>query len=94
MDANMEAGIILDTDDGDPLELLTRIRLAPEEWFTQRPRPQGLFGVDSHEDVDQLEQRRILATQRPPRRQHGEGGEGGGDPAAESRSSTHSSAVS
>ena len=75
---NMEAGIILDTDDGDPVELLARIRLAPEEWFAQGP--QGLFGVDSHEDVDQLEQRGILATQRPPRRRHGEGGEADWDP--------------
>lgn len=75
---NMEAGIILDTDDGDPVELLARIRLAPEEWFDQRP--QGLFEVDNHEDVDQLEQRGILAAQRPPRRQHAEGGEAGWEP--------------
>ncbi|MDE0380988.1 MAG: phospholipase D family protein [Rhodospirillales bacterium] len=75
---NMEAGIILDTDDGDPVELLARIRRAPEEWFDQGP--QGLFGVDSHEDVDQLERRGILATHRPPRRRHVEGGQADWDP--------------
>ena len=36
--------------------------------------------MDSHDDVDQLEQRGILAAQRPPRRQHGEGGDAGWDP--------------
>ena len=69
---NMEAGIILDTDDGDPIDLLARIRQATEEWFAQ-PH-QGLFRVDSHEAVDQLEERGIITIQRPPRRLHGEAG--------------------
>ena len=36
--------------------------------------------MDSHEDVNHLEERGILTTQRPPQRPGGEGGEGGGDP--------------
>ena len=75
---NIEAGIVLDTDDGDPGEVLTRIGLATEEWFGLSP--EGLFRVDSHEDVNHLEERGILTTQRPPQRPGGEGGEGGGDP--------------
>ena len=60
---NVEAGIILDTDDGDPPEVLTRIGQAVEEWFLSRPA--GLFEVAGHNDVNQLEARGILAAHRP-----------------------------
>ena len=75
---NIEAGIVLDTDDGDPVEVLTRIGLAAEEWFALAP--EGLFRVDSHEDVIHLEERGILTAERRPQRPRGEVGEGGGDP--------------
>ena len=75
---NIEAGIVLDTDDGDPVEVLASIKMAAAEWFALQP--EGLFRVDSHDDVNQLEGRGILATQRPPRRPRADGGEAGRDP--------------
>ena len=69
---NVEAGIVLDTDEGDPVDLLTRIRAAVGEWFVGGP--DGLFVVSSHDDVNQLEQQGILTTVRTPRgRTAGEG---------------------
>ncbi len=76
---NIEAGIVLDTDEGDPVEILTRIRLAAGEWFDLHP--EGLFKVESHDDINQLEGRGILTTDRAPRRRPRlEGGVPGGDP--------------
>ena len=63
---NIEAGIVLDTEDGDPVELLNCIKQAAREWFISRPG--GLFRVESHNDVDQLEGRGILTTERAPLR--------------------------
>ena len=65
---NIEAGIVLDTDDGDPAEILACVGRAAPEWFATRP--QGFFEVESHEDVDRLARNGILATKRAPRRSH------------------------
>ena len=75
---NIEAGIILDTDEGDPVDLLSQVRQAVREWFVSRP--EGLFEVRSHDDVSRLEERGILTTERAPRRSPDEGGGSGSDP--------------
>ena len=70
---NVEAGIVLDSDEGDPVELLAGIKEGVTEWFVENP--DGLFVVNSYEDVNQLAQEGILTTVRAPRRTAGEGGE-------------------
>ncbi len=70
---NVEAGILLDLDEGDSVEVLTGIKEAVREWFDVRP--DGLFMVNSHDDINQLEQQGILTSTRAPRRRAGEGGE-------------------
>ena len=55
---NIEAGIVLDTDEGDAEEVLTAVKGAVADWFESRP--EGLYVVDGHGDVDELEQRGIL----------------------------------
>ena len=65
---NIEAGIALDTDQGDPVDLITDIGRAVTEWFSSTPP--GFFPVASHEAVDRLARRGILTTApavRPPR---------------------------
>lgn len=68
---NVEAGIVLDTDEGDPLSLLSQVRQTGRDWFVSRPS--GLFEVRSHDDVSRLEARGILATE-PPSPQPGDEG--------------------
>ena len=75
---NIEAGIVLDTDEGDPVEFLTGIKQAARQWFVSHP--EGLFEVESHDDVNRLEGRGILTTERAPRRPRDEGGGPGRDP--------------
>ena len=75
---NIEAGIILDTDEGDPVDLLSQVKQAVREWFVSRP--EGLFEVESHDDVNRLEGRGILTTERASRRSRDEGGGLGRDP--------------
>lgn len=75
---NIEAGIVLDTDEGDPVDLLNHIKQAVHQWFVSRP--DGLFEVESHDDVNQLEGRGILTTERARRPPRGEGGGPGRDP--------------
>ncbi len=75
---NIEAGIVLDTDEGDSGDLLNHVEQAASEWFVSRP--DGLFQVESHDDVNRLEAHGILATERAPRPPRGEGGGPGGDP--------------
>lgn len=67
---NVEAGIILDTEEGDPVELLSKISRVAYEWFDGQS--EGLFRVDSHDDVDQLQRDGILADKRLPRQRRGE----------------------
>ena len=55
---NVEAGIVLDTDEGDDEEVLTAVKEAVADWFESGP--EGLYVVDGHGDVDDLEQRGIL----------------------------------
>lgn len=74
---NIEAGMVLDTDEGDPGDVLDRIELAIRQWFVLRP--EGLFEVESHDDVDRLQERGILAIERPARPPRGEGGQPGGE---------------
>lgn len=69
---NAEAGIVFDTDDGDPIGLLTSIKQVVREWFVSCP--EGLFKVETHDDVHQLEARGILATRPAPQRPRDKGG--------------------
>ena len=64
---NVEAGMVFDTADGDPLDVLASIKQAIREWFTSRP--EGLFLVENRDDVNHLAARGILATLRAPQRQ-------------------------
>lgn len=60
---NVEAGVILDTDEGDPVCLLSQVSQAVRDWFVSRPS--GLFEVGSHDDVSRLEAQGILAKDPP-----------------------------
>ena len=73
---NIEAGIVLDTDDGDPADLLSSISDAAAQWFAVRP--EGLFEVQNHADVDQLQERGILTIKPVARPAPGDGGQPGG----------------
>lgn len=56
---NVEAGMVLDTDDGDSADVLRDVRRAVDQWFGKGP--QGLFEVRAHEDVYELEERGIVS---------------------------------
>ncbi len=73
---NIEAGILFDSDEGDPIESLTSISSASRAWFDQQPK--GLFTLRSHDDVIELERRQILTTEHTPRPGHGGHGNRGG----------------
>ena len=75
---NVEAGIVLDTDDGDPQEFLGPIKQAVREWFVSRP--QGLFEVRGHDHVTQLEARGILTPHGAPQPHRQEGREPANEP--------------
>ena len=70
---NVEAGIVLDSDEGDPVNVLTRIKEAVTEWFDVST--DGLLVVNSHNDVNQLERQGILTAVRAPIRTAGDDGE-------------------
>ena len=72
---NVEAGIVVDTDEGDPVDILRHVKQAASEWFVSRPT--GLFEMGSHDDVGRLEGRGILTTERVVRRPR-VGGDGPG----------------
>ena len=72
---NVEAGIVVDTDEGDSVDVLSHVKQVAGEWFVTRP--DGLFEVGSHDDVDRLEGRGILTTERVVRRPR-VGGDGPG----------------
>ena len=55
---NVEAGIVLDTDEGDAEDVLAAVGEAVAEWF--QSTPEGLYVVDGQGDVDDLEQQGIL----------------------------------
>lgn len=69
---NVEAGMILDTNDGDPVDLLRQIAQAVGDWFVTRP--DGLFEVRDHDDVSRLEGRGVLAAESASRQSHDRGG--------------------
>lgn len=75
---NIEAGIVFDSDEGDPLDVLNHIKQAVYGWFISCP--DGLFEVDSHDDVNRLERRGILTTERARRPKRGEGSGPSRDP--------------
>lgn len=56
---NVEAGVVLDTDEGDSAGVLGDIRRTVDEWF--ETSPEGLFEVRTHDDVDELEERGIVS---------------------------------
>ncbi len=55
---NVEAGIVLDTDQGDAGEVLTAVKEAVAEWFESIPG--GLYMIEGHGDVDNLERQGVL----------------------------------
>lgn len=55
---NVEAGITLDTDQGDSEDVLAAVKDTVADWFGSRP--EGLYIVNGHGDVDDLERRGIL----------------------------------
>ena len=57
---NVEAGIVFDAADGDPVDVLSRIKRAPRHWFDSHS--DGLFKVTSQDDVNRLEAHGILTT--------------------------------
>lgn len=61
--SNVEAGVILDTDEGDPVSLISQVSQTGRDWFVSRPS--GLFEVGSHDDVSRLEAQGILAKDPP-----------------------------
>ena len=68
---NVEAGVLLDTDEGDPVSLLSQVSQAVRDWFVSRPA--GLFEVGSHDDVRRLEAQGILAKDPAPPQPSDEG---------------------
>ena len=61
---NVEAGIALDTDQGDPQEVLAAVKEAVAGWFESPP--DGLYVVDHHRDVYDLEREGILMKTAAP----------------------------
>lgn len=61
--SNVEAGITLDTAEGDAPEVLKEIARSTEAWF--EVSPEGLFEVIAPDDVQSLREKGILATERP-----------------------------
>jgi hypothetical protein len=61
---NVEAGITMDSNDGDAQDVLTQIAAAVDWWF-EEPRS-GLFPVRGLDDIDNLVKEGVLGIQRPP----------------------------
>ena len=72
---NIEAGVVLDTEEGDPEDFLNQVGGRVSEWFDSRP--DGLFEVRSHDDVKRLETRGILRSERADPRPSSSGGHSG-----------------
>lgn len=77
---HIEAGLTLDSRDGDPIETLDQIAAAVDAWFSVDPRG-GFNRITVPEDVDLLVTSGALVATRPPRqpreRASGVEGEGG-----------------
>jgi hypothetical protein len=63
---HVEAGITIDTREGDSIDILQEIATAVDNWFDNTPP--GLYRVGNVADVDDLYDQGILADARPPRR--------------------------
>lgn len=62
---NIEAGLLLDTNDGDPAPILSEIAVRIDSWFsTARP---GASKVTSRADVQKLTDNGILSATKPKR---------------------------
>lgn len=61
---HVEAGIILDSREGDPLTTLEAIASAVQRWFEDPP--EGFYPVVTEDDIDELLERGILSAPRPP----------------------------
>lgn len=64
---SVEAGVILDTAEGDNAEVLSAIASAVDAWFVGKPRP-GFHRVKDSAEVASLVSRRIVATAEEARR--------------------------
>lgn len=62
---HVEAGLILDTDDGDPSSVLDQIALSIDNWFQTPARP-GFELVASEADINRLRRAGILAAAPAP----------------------------
>ena len=62
---HVEAGMILDTRQGDPQNVLESIADAVDAWFTEAR--DGLYEVTAHGDLDLLVEARVLGVSPPPR---------------------------
>ncbi|PZS28025.1 MAG: hypothetical protein DLM58_17800 [Pseudonocardiales bacterium] len=62
---HVEAGIVLDTRNGDDPAVLDEMADAIDGWFAAQPA--GLYPIATTSDLDALVQARILATRRRPR---------------------------
>ena len=62
---HVEAGVALDTREGDPPKLLSQIAAAIDNWFIGQRT--GMTLVTSLQTVDELVESGVLATVRPPR---------------------------
>ena len=72
---NVEAGLVLDTNEGDSPDVLCRIADSADQWFALSPG--GLFEVRGHADVDRLQHDGILMIERAPRPPPSDGGQPG-----------------
>ena len=73
---HVEAGLILDTNAGDPSRMLDEIANAVDSWF-QEGR-EGLDVLEGLDDVERLVDDAVLCRERPERVTPTEGGGGGG----------------
>jgi len=77
---HVEAGVLLDTQRGDPPEVLNAIASSVDEWFTSTRA--GLETITGPADVDRLTEARLLSVTRAPRVRPIEGAGGGAEPRA------------
>ena len=62
---NIEAGLLLDTNEGDPAPILSEIAVKIDSWFN-KSRPEA-FKIKSHIDIQKLTDDGILGVNKPKR---------------------------
>ena len=62
---HIEAGVIVDTREGDPIEILDAVASGVDAWFDSNRA--GLYRVGSNEDIQRLVRDGVLADVAPPR---------------------------